>query len=175
MNDKNQDELIKEVEEYMTEEFGNYFVKMGAKHLFGRIFGLLIVQLKPISLKECAAKLQVSKPAVSTTMNIGLHMDMFLKTYNPKFPRESFYSIGIDFMEMIIDPGIAKLNMLNEKIGSAMKIMKKSEYSKDSEIQKISDRIEFLYKGFNITLDEYRIFGDKIKTRIKDMRENGEM
>ncbi|MDA3844584.1 MAG: hypothetical protein PF588_09480 [Candidatus Kapabacteria bacterium] len=169
MSTTNHDKLLLEVEEYMTEEFANYFDKMGAKRLFGRIFGLLIVQLRPISLKECAAKLKVSKPAVSTTMNMGVQMDMFLKTQHPDFPRESFYSIGIEFMEMIIDPGIAKLNMLNDKIWNAMRMLQESKYAKDSEIKKISERVEHLYKGFNVTIEEYKIFGDKIKQRIRDL------
>ena len=75
----------------------------------------------------------------------------------------------------MVDMELQRINMLNEKIGSAMKLMQKSEYAENSEIQKISDRIEFLYKGFNITLEEYKIFGDKIKIKIKNMREKGEI
>ena len=105
-----------EVEDHIANEFGHYLEMMGAKATLGRIWGLLLTQSKPMSLKDIAFRLNVSKPAVSTTIKIGAQLELFKKVYNPEFPRESFYEVKVEFMEMIIDPGLKKLKILTDQV-----------------------------------------------------------
>ncbi len=165
-------ELYNKVENYLVDEVGNYVEFVGGKALLGRIFGLLMIQGDPISLKDISRKLNVSKPAVSNTLNIGLQAELFKKVYNPDYPREGFYKVGVDFLEMMIDPGLKKLSLLRDKISEALKIMEESDIDieSDENIKSIYERTKYLCEAFEILLDEYNKFGDRIKERLKQLK-----
>jgi DNA-binding transcriptional regulator GbsR (MarR family) len=52
------------------ESMGLLMERMGAARTFGRIFGLLLVAQKALSLDEMAELLQVSKPSISTNIRM---------------------------------------------------------------------------------------------------------
>lgn len=165
-------EIKSEVEMKLANEFGNYMETMGVKHLFGRIYGLLIAQVEPISLKEIAEKLEVSKPAVSTTVKIGLELGMIQKSYNPKMPREYFFSLNMHSMDMIIDPGLKKLDMLNQKINIVLKQLQ--DYGKivdtNDELRLLKDTLKWLNKTHQIIYEEYIIYSERVKERMNDLK-----
>lgn len=163
----------KETQDLITNEFGDYFEFLGAKRLLGRIFGLLLAHNKPVSLSEIAEKLKISKPAISTTMKYGLQGEMFKKVYVHENPREYFYTMGIDFMEMMIDPGIKKMRMLIDRITDAKRFVEKSGslQSKDNDLTELYDRLVYLEKAFGIVLDEYHIFGKSVRAKLSDLRD----
>ena len=165
-------EIKSEVEMKLASEFGNYMETLGVKHLFGRICGLLIAQVDPISLKEIAEKLEVSKPAVSTTVKIGIELGMIQKSYNPKMPREYFFSINMNSMEMIIDPGLKKLDLFNRKIEIALNQLEDHGeiVKKDDELRQLSDTLKWFHQTFQIIYDEYIIYGKRVKERINNLK-----
>lgn len=170
----NTKEIKNEIELKLATEFGNYMELLGVKHLFGRIWGLLMAQNEPISLKEIAEKLEVSKPAVSTTIKIGLELGLIQKSYNPKMPREYFFSLNMLSMDMIIDPGLKKLDMFSKKIQAALKHLQDHGeiIDTDSELKKLKETLLVLTETFKIIYDEYVIYGNRVKERIKELKEN---
>ncbi len=173
----NSNEIKKEIELKLSNEFGNYVEKLGVKHLFGRIWGLLMAQSKPISLKEIAEKLEVSKPAISTTIKIGIELGLIQKSYNPKMPREFFFSLNMMSMDMIIDPGLKKLDMFYQKIFDALKELELHSdiISNDEDLQNLRDTLYWLVESFKIIYDEYVIYGERVKQRISNLKENIEL
>jgi DNA-binding transcriptional regulator GbsR (MarR family) len=169
MNDK---KVYEKTENILIEECGNYFEYLGAKPLLGRIFGYLVSKSEPVSLKEIAVKLQISKPSASNNLRYGVHSEMFKKVYNSDVPREDFYMLGIDFMEMMIDPGIKKLSLLGEKFNEAKKFLDENyEKIKDDEKSMLLyKRLSYLVKAFKVLLEEYHVFGEKIQERLKELK-----
>lgn len=166
-------DIKREVEMKLANEFGNYMENLGVKHLFGRIWGLLMAQNQPISLKDIAEKLEVSKSAVSTTIKIGLDLGLIQRSYNPKMPREYFFSLNVLAMDMIVDPGLKKLNIFNSKIKDSRKHL--LEYGDiiddDPELRSLKETLEWLEETFRIIYDEYIIFGERVKDKIKKIKE----
>lgn len=166
-------EIKRDIEMKLANEFGNYMENLGVKHLFGRIWGLLMAQNDPISLKDIAEKLEVSKPAVSTTIKIGVDLGLIQRSYNPKMPREYFFSLNVLSMDMIIDPGLKKLNIFNEKIKDARKhLLEYGDIIKDDpELRSLKETLYWLEETFKIIYDEYIIYGKRVKERIKKIKE----
>ena len=165
-------ELKEEVEKLIIDEFGNYLEQIGGKTLMGRIWGLLITKSEPISLTEIAKNLHVSKPAVSTIINIAVQIGVFKKVYVQDYPRENFYQLDIDSMAMMIDPGIQKMQLLLDKFEKAISSMESSKelIKKNEDLNKLYKRLNFIKKSAEIVLEEYYIFGDKVKARILNLK-----
>ncbi|MFP4370379.1 MAG: GbsR/MarR family transcriptional regulator [Candidatus Kapaibacterium sp.] len=161
-----------QVEDYLANEFAQYMEMVGSKSILGRIFGLLVAQPGPMSLNQMTERLNVSKPAVSTNSNLGAQLNLFEKVYVPEFPREDFYMVKVEFLESMIDPGLQKLNTLKDKLRRAMVMMEEQNTAvKGSEDEKmLYKRIQYLSDAFDIMLEEYHYFGDRIRQRLKDKR-----
>lgn len=166
--------LYNEVENLLVNECGNYFEFIGSKAIIGRIFGLLISHTEPVSLKEISDKLNISKPSASNNLRFGLQIEMFKKVYHSEFPREDFYILGVEFMEMLIDPGLKKLTLLSEKFVYAKKILDVhlTEVEKDEQLSKLYKKLDYLIVAFKILLEEYKKFGDTIQQRLSKLRED---
>lgn len=164
-------ELKEKVEDYLVNEVANYLEFVGAKPMLGRVFGLLISQTEPTSLTNIADRLKVSKPAISNTLQLGLQSGLFTKVYIPDSPREGFYTVTIDFLEMLVDPGLKKLTMLLEKMEKARQILIDEDYQKYESTTNLYNRLDHLVKAFYILLEEYKEFGDRIKDRIGKLKE----
>ncbi len=164
--------IYQETENILIEECGNYFEFVGAKAIIGRIFGYLVSQTKPASLKEISEKLKISKPSASNNLRFGLQAEMFRKVYNSDLPREDFYLLGIDFLEMLVDPGIKKLKILGEKFYLAKQHldMNYEDIKDDEEIMELYNRLSYLIKAFDVLLEEYRDFGSRIQQRLSKIR-----
>lgn len=163
---------ISEVKGYVIDEFAHYFESLGAKGLLGRIWGVLLTESGPTSLKEMSRILRVSKPAVSTTIRIGEQIEFFKRVHNPDNPRESFYELRIETMEMIIDPGLHKMQHLVRTLNEAKKKLSKvsPEEKKEEDFELIHNRLSFLIETFEVLFDEYKVFGKKFQTRVKSIR-----
>lgn len=162
------------VEKLIIDEFGNYLEQIGGKTLMGRIWGLLMTKSEPISLTEIAKSLHVSKPAVSTVINIGVQIGAFNKVYCQDYPRENFYKLDLDSMAMMIDPGIQKMQLFLDNLKKAIDIMDSSKaiVDRNKDLKKLYDRITFIHKSAEIVLEEYYIFGDKVKKRIFNLNKS---
>ena len=165
------DEILRDMEQYIAHEFGHYFDSVGVKPLLGRIWGILVIAPEPVSLKEIAEKLNISKPAVSTTINFGIQSGMIKKHFNPDFPRESFYYVEKDFIGNIVDPGIKKLQTFQDKFVKAKDKMDESEMdiNENKKLKYMYERIEYMMQAFELLVDEYKNFGDIIKAKIKEI------
>lgn len=164
-------ELKEKVEDYLVNEVASYLEFVGAKAMLGRVFGLMISQTEPTSLTNIADRLKVSKPAISNTLQLGLQAGLFTKVYMPDSPREGFYQVTIDFMQMLIDPSLKKLNMLVEKMEEAKQMLIDEDYSKSESTVQLYNRLDHLVQAFYILLDEYKEFGDRITKRIEELKE----
>lgn len=140
--------------------------------IMGRIWGLLLARGEPVSLKEMAEKLNLSKASVSNYAGIGAYLGVFRKTYNPDLPRENFYEIRFeDAMETIIDPGIKKLSSLSEKFEkAAKKIESVPNYEESDRLKELYLRMIHMKTIFDIVIEEYELFGDKIRKRMDELR-----
>ncbi|MBX3045038.1 MAG: hypothetical protein KIT33_14690 [Candidatus Kapabacteria bacterium] len=166
-------EVISSVEDYLIGEFGNFYEQMGGKNLYGRIFGLLLSKTQPVSLKDISARLQVSKPAVSTTAQTGAYMEVFKKVYMSDFPREDFYTVSIDFLQTLIKPGVIKISMLSEKFSKACLMISENypDYDSNPELKDLYNRVCYIKQALLIFIEEYDKFGEKVKERIsKELR-----
>lgn len=165
-------EIYNKTQNILIDECGNYFEFIGAKAIIGRIFGLLISQSDPMSLKEISEVLKISKPAASNNLRYGLQVELFRKVYNSDLPREDFYMLGLDFMEMLIDPGLKKLKLLSEKFYQAKQNLDQNfdDIKDDDGLMNLYNRLSYLIKAFDILLEEYKDFGSRIQQRLSKLR-----
>ena len=165
------EDLKNEVEKVIIDEFGNYLEQIGGKTLMGRIWGLLMTKSEPISLTEIAKYLHVSKPAVSTVINIAVQIGAFNKVYVENYPRENFYQLDIDSMAMMIDPGIQKMQLFLDKFQKAIDLLESSKdfTEKNEKLKQLHKRLNYIKKSAEIVLEEYYIFGEKVKSRILNL------
>ncbi len=165
--------VIAKVEDFVIDEFARYIDAIGGKVMMGRIFGLLVTKHEPMSLTQIAQRLQASKPAISTTIKALVEIRFLQKVYKPEFPREDFYIFTHDSMEMVIDPGIVKLENLRERLDRAAEMIEKeSKYiTKSEELIALDHKLKIMRESFSIVLEEYYIFGEKVKERIRKMSE----
>ena len=166
-------EVLEEVQQDLINDLGQYVESLGGKTLLGRIWGLLLTSAEPVSLKDMTNKLHVSKPAISATVNIGLQFGVFIKVYNPQYPRENFIKLNVDSMEMLIRPGMKKLSILHTKFKKALDELKDSsiEKSKDTEFDTVEKRLDYMTLAFRIFLDEYEIMSQIVIDKIKPLEE----
>jgi DNA-binding transcriptional regulator GbsR (MarR family) len=175
----NKKEILEVVQEELINDLGQYIESLGGKTLLGRIWGLLLTSPEPVSLKEMTNRLNVSKPAISATVNMGLQYGVFSKVYNPKFPRENIIKLNIDSMEMLIAPGMKKLSTLFDKFSNASKRLEEKANSKynDTGFDIIEQRLMYLTESYKIFLDEYKkmaqIVIDKIKPLEEELKKGG--
>lgn len=167
---QNFDNLRRNVEDYLITQFSDYMESAGAKVMLGRIFGLLLTSYEPLSLSEIAERLQVSKPAVSNTIKLGVHTNMFKKVYNPDFPREDFYEMKVDFLEMMLDPGFYKLEYLKSSLEKSINMINSEDYESE-EYSKFKERLDWVTTSFNIMLEEYELFSERIKKRFQELKD----
>lgn len=167
---KKSEELLNEVENFLITEFGRYLELLGSKALLGRIWGLLITRTQPISLKEITEKLKVSKPAISTNINIAVQLGIIRKVYMPEYPRESFFKVEDDYVAMMIDPGLHKLDIFIDQCKKAIGMLENSglDFKSDNKLNDLYERLLVIKKGFDILQEEYNIFAEKLIKRIKN-------
>ncbi len=172
MNEQKEKKLVNKVEDYLIHEFGRYLDSIGAKTIMGRIWGLLLARGEPVSLKEMAEKLNLSKASVSNYAGIGAYLGVFRKTYNPDLPRENFYEIRFeDAMDMMIDPGIKKLSSLADKFEkSGKKIESFPDFEESESLKELHTRMTHMKAIFDIVIEEYEKFGDKIRKRMEKLK-----
>lgn len=162
---------LEKIQDFLINEMGNYVESLSGRALLGRIWGLLLTSPEPVSFKEMSRKLKVSKPAISSTVNIGLQYGVFKKFYNPEFPRENFMQLRYNSMEMLINPGIKKLNYLYEVFSDGVKLMEgmgiKNE--KNMELIIMYNRMNYLKECFKIFLDEYEKMSEIVVEKIREL------
>ncbi len=165
--------VIAKVEDFVIDEFARYIDAIGGKVMMGRIFGLLVTKHEPMSLTQIAQRLQASKPAISTTIKALVEIRFLQKVYKPEFPREDFYIFTHDSMEMVIDPGIVKLENLRERLDRAAEMIEieSKNITKSEELIALDHKLKIMREAFSIVLEEYYIFGEKVKERIRKMSE----
>ena len=181
MKTKTEKDKLQVVQDFLIDEMGNYVESLSGRVLLGRIWGLLLTSPGPVSLKEISARLKVSKPAVSSSVNTGLQYGAFKKQYNPDFPRENFLQLRYNSIEMLINPGNRKLYNLHEIFSESVKILEEMNIKKENnaELFKINNRMKYLSECFKIFLDEYdkmsEVVVDKIKNLGKKFEIEGDM
>ncbi len=160
---------VERAKQYLIDEMGNFVDALGGRALLGRIWGLALSSLRPLSLKEIARKLDVSKPAASSALNIGLQREVFKKIYNPDFPRENFYEMRLHSLDMIINPGTIKLYRIYTITDDALSLIEESEIFKENnkDVIKLHKHLSYIRKCFKIFLEEYDKFTEKVKERIE--------
>ncbi len=168
--EKNND-LIEKVEDYLIEEMGHYLDSIGGKPLLGRIWGFLMIHDRPVSLKEMSKKLKVSKAALSTTLSSAILLDLLKKVYVPEHPRENFYVLKADYMESILEPGLKKINLWSQRMDKALDIFDQNKGQMNNDAaRKAYKKIQFLNDSLHIVKEEYFKFGDRIKTKIQELK-----
>lgn len=78
----------------------------GAPRIAGRIFGLLLVEGRPMTLQEIAERLRISKASASTNARLLAGRDILRRTAQPG-DRQDFYELTSDkeyrFLDAIAD------------------------------------------------------------------------
>lgn len=169
--------IIETIENHLISSMGSYIEFIGGKTLLGRIFGLLISKSKPMSLKEISERLQISKPAVSTTLNQGLHSSLFKKVYIPEYPRENFFEIGIDYMETMVEPGITKLRMLQKSFEKPLRILSENFelVTQNKSLEDLEKRLDYLNKAFDLLINEYILFSINVSNKLIELRKENDL
>jgi len=171
-NVNNNDKQINGAEKakrYLIDEMGHFVDAIGGRALLGRIWGLTLSSLDPISLKEISRILNVSKPAASSAISIGLQHEVFKKIYNSDYPRENFIEMRLKALDMVINPGTIKLNRIHNITDKAVSLIEESEGFKENnkDVIKLHKRLSYIRNCFTIFLEEYDKFTEKVKERIE--------
>jgi DNA-binding transcriptional regulator GbsR (MarR family) len=169
MKTKGNKDNLEKVQDYLIDELGHYVDSLGGRVLLGRIWGLLLTSPEPVSLKEISAKLNVSKPAVSSTVNIGLQYGVFTKYYHNEYPRENFVRLKYDSLEMLVNPGRKKLENLYDKFKKGVELIDNMDIdNKEKEdLESIHVRMKYITECFKIFLDEYEKMSEIVIKKFK--------
>ena len=169
----NKENITDKIEDYMVSEIGEFFEFAGSKNITGRIYGLLMSHNEPMSLKEISEKLHLSKSSVSTNIRIGVQMELFKKVYVKGQPREDFYEVANDFVDLVTRPGIKKLELLTAKINGARDILEQSasEIKNDDKLKALYKKIMYLDRSFEVFNEEYKKFAERVEARTNLLKE----
>ncbi len=132
----------------MIEAGGRTAQSFGLSRLFGQVFMLLYLSVKPLSLDEIAEQLGVSKASVSIAAR-KLEAWSSVKKVWIRGDRRDFYEAETDF-KMILNGGL--LNSLSKKLDSARIQIERSlvlldQQTEDEERTKfIRERLEYAEK-----------------------------
>lgn len=171
---ENEKLILKKATDLFIQKHGELLELVGAKELFGRVFGLLMTQTEPISLKEIANHMQCSKAAVSSIMKMGKQAGYFHKHYNSDYPREDFWYFDLNNLENIDDPIVKNfIRIIDALKKNSLQVLEKyvSENEVDEEFKEHYNRISFIVESYQIYMDEALIMYEIVKKRIKDLRE----
>lgn len=170
----NNDNKAEQVKEFVIDEFGHFFDRLGAKGLIGRIWALLLSEKESVSLKTIASKLRVSKPAVSATLQSVEYMEIFEKRYNPDFPRENFYELKYDSLDHMVEAGDKKMKMIVATLSATIQKIENiyEGENKPEEIKTLCMRLNYMLNVYKIFDEEYAEFGRRAKERILKIKKN---
>ena len=171
MKNNEKKDSLRIVRNFLVDELGHYVDSLGGRVLLGRIWGLLLTSPEPLSLKEISAILRVSKPAVSSTVNIGLQYGVFTKHYHKDYPRENFVRLKYDSLEMLVNPGRHKLANLYDKFKKGVELMDDMDISKEekNELVSIHVRMKYITECFKIFLEEYGKMSEVVINKFRDL------
>ena len=164
--------IFEKIEQTSVDVMSNFYDKLGGKPIVGRILGLLLVQDKPISLKKISSKLEISKPAASINIKHLDDIGMVRKVFVPEFPRENFYEVTFDSVEMLYDSVLKKINMMKSSFSNILKCFSEKTVGnlEKQRLNYVRKRIKKLDDSLSIYLDEYKELNDRMKIRINGLK-----
>ena len=93
------------------ERMGLAIERLGLTRTFGRLFGLLLVVDRPLSLDEIAAQLDVSKASVSTNARSGEQLGL-TRRVGVRGDRRDYYEVAPHAFERVTAKRVAALQAM---------------------------------------------------------------
>ena len=102
--------------DWFVGEMGQTFEADGFTRIGGRLFGLLLLAERPLSLDEIAEQLHVSKASVSTDAR-RMHEKGVLERSGKPGDRKDYWEIAPDFFSSIMKLRVERWRKLNMLVG----------------------------------------------------------
>ncbi len=173
---------LEDIRLIIVEAFGSSLGVYGMNETIGRIYGLLYLEDKILSLKEVADNLGVSKATVSINIRLLLDLKMVHKVWQ-KGSRKDFYTAERDFEkilhEVLKNKEMKQVSLIKESINRAMECYnellnlvkdQKMINNIESDIEKIEKLRHWIIKGeswLNFILETS--FGEESTEDLKEI------
>lgn len=169
----NAEKLIDEVEQSLSDSFGQWLDAHGGKQSIGRAFGMLLVQPEPLSLTTLAEKCHISKPAMSNAAASATQLELIKKVFNKDSPREDFYECKPALLENILASGTVKVESMFKFFEDALEKMPENPDFLEKETEEtrrkyleMRDIIKFHLDSYNMIKKELADFYAGISQKV---------
>jgi DNA-binding transcriptional regulator GbsR (MarR family) len=143
---------LEQIKQRFMNELGQYFDSYGVSDIMGRIMALLIFAAKPLSLTEIAAKLQLSKAAVSINIRT-LRLSGLVEKVTVPGDRGDYYCLDSNYGHGMFSETIKKmqdgLELLNRTLTTLQEIQTVDDGSRQ-ELKVARNRISAIKELYEL-------------------------
>lgn len=146
-----------------VEQMGLIMERMGASRTFGRILGLVLVVEEPMSLKDMAEVLQVSKASVSTNTRMCEQTGLLKRVSKPG-DRRTYYEMLPGAFETTIRRRIIGMHEMLEVVKDGMAGLDDAHPLARQRMQELYDLYLYLGEGMDAALTQWNAMKNQQST-----------
>ncbi|MFN3596525.1 MAG: GbsR/MarR family transcriptional regulator [Rubricoccaceae bacterium] len=154
---------MEDFRQLLTEDFGQGYVRFGHSELMGRVVGLLLATVEPLSEEQIAAALHVSKSPInqitrrleelSLVRRVRLRGD---RRYYYQIAEHVFLTAGVNQYRLYEQT----LQVANTHLGHALRAFAQAEGDRRAELRVICERLIRMREFHLRMIEAYRRFVD---------------
>jgi len=137
---------------------------LGASPTFGRLFALLLLADRPVSLEEMAEELHVSKASVSTNIRLSEQMGLVQRVTVLR-DRRHFYEILPDSFERALQVRLSFLHDMVVLVEQGLGVIGEENQTARERLEGMREFYEFVGDGLADNLEKWAEY--KSRTRAK--------
>ncbi len=141
---------------------------LGASPTFGRLFALLLLADRPVSLEEMAEELHVSKASVSTNIRLSEQMGLVQRVTVLR-DRRHFYEILPDSFERALQVRLSFLHEMVALVEQGLGAIGDDNQTARERLEGMREFYEFVGDGVADNLKDWAEY--KSRTRARDAEE----
>ncbi len=141
---------------------------LGASPTFGRLFALLLLADRPVSLEEMAAELHVSKASVSTNIRLSEQMGLVQRVTVLR-DRRHFYEILPNSFERALQVRLSFLHEMVAQVEQGLGAIKDENQTARERLEGMREFYEFMGDALSENLSDWAEY--KSRTRAQDTKE----
>lgn len=147
-------ELAIETRRFM-ERVAELLEMMGIPRSSGRMFGLLLVADRPLSLDEIADTLKLSKPSVSMNARLYERLQLLQRTHVPG-DRRHYYEILPGAFERTVEARMAAIHGFIELTRTGLEVIDDDNDVARARLETMRDFYKHLEKAMREALDSWK-------------------
>lgn len=137
-----------------VEKIGSYYESQGMPLSAGRVFGLLLISEKPLTLEEIANSLQISKASVSIATRMWENADM-VKRVTVRGERKIHYKMSVESWPYMFQYKAKTLTYMGELAKEGLTLVPEDAKNARENLEMMKEFFDFMADEFDDLVDKW--------------------